>query len=68
MGNSCRMTTNHGSQTEALDEELPHEAIVTRASGRPPEEASSDDPERQAEAILEESEDRTTDVAKETSP
>jgi hypothetical protein len=32
--------------------------VETRASGRPPEEAESDDPEAQAEVILEESEDR----------
>jgi hypothetical protein len=65
MGMSCRMTTNHGGEADTLDDELPHEAVVTRAGGRPPEEASSDDPERQAEAILEESGERTADVAKE---
>jgi hypothetical protein len=32
--------------------------VETRADGRPPEEAGSDDPEEQAEAILEESEER----------
>jgi hypothetical protein len=32
--------------------------VVTRAEGRPPEEAESENPEEQAEAILEESEDR----------
>jgi hypothetical protein len=32
--------------------------VETRADGRPPEEAASDDPEEQAEAILEESEER----------
>lgn len=35
------------------------ESVHTRASGRPPEEESSDDPEAQAQAVLEESEDRT---------
>jgi hypothetical protein len=32
--------------------------VASRADGRPPEEASSDNPEAQAQAILEESEDR----------
>jgi len=32
--------------------------VETRASGRPPEEAASDNPEEQARAILEDSEDR----------
>jgi len=32
--------------------------VETRASGRPPEEAASDNPEKQARAILEDSEDR----------
>jgi hypothetical protein len=34
------------------------EKVASRADGRPPEEASSDNPEAQARAILEESEDR----------
>jgi len=34
------------------------EAVSSRAEGRPPEEASSDHPERQAQVILEESEER----------
>jgi hypothetical protein len=38
-------------------EPLP-EAISSRASGRPPEEADSEDPETQARTILEESDDR----------
>jgi hypothetical protein len=32
--------------------------VETRADGRPPEEAESENPEEQAEAILEDSEDR----------
>jgi hypothetical protein len=32
--------------------------VATRADGRPPEEAQSDDPEQQAEAILDDSEER----------
>jgi hypothetical protein len=43
----------------AYDDEPEPEAVSSRASGRPPEEESSEDPERQAEVILEESEDRT---------
>jgi hypothetical protein len=42
--------------------------VETRADGRPPEEAGSDDPEEQAEAILEESEDRVEEAAKNSSP
>jgi hypothetical protein len=37
----------------------------TRADARPPEEAGSDDPKGQAKAILEESENRVEDGAKE---
>jgi hypothetical protein len=45
------------------DDEPEPEAVSSRASGRPPEEESSEDPERQAEVILEESEDRTIEGA-----
>ena len=37
--------------------------VSTRAGGRPPEEADSDDPEAQAQVVLEESEDRTSKSA-----
>ena len=40
------------------EENLDTDVIATRAGGRPPEERSSDDPEAQAKAILEESEER----------
>jgi hypothetical protein len=40
--------------------------VETRAEGRPPEEAGSDDPEEQAEAILEDSENRLEEGAKES--
>jgi hypothetical protein len=40
--------------------------VETRADGRPPEEAASDDPEAQAEAVLEESEQRLAEGAKES--
>ena len=39
-------------------------AVASRAEGRPPEEASSDNPRAQAQAILEESEQRITDGMK----
>jgi S-(hydroxymethyl)mycothiol dehydrogenase len=45
------------------DHEPTHEAVISRASGRPPEEESSEDPEHQAEVILEESEERTAEAA-----
>lgn len=37
--------------------------VETRASGRPPEESQSDNPEERAQANLEESEDRTIEGA-----
>ena len=42
----------------------PPKNVETRADGRPPEEAGSDDPEEQAEAILEESEERLQQASK----
>ena len=39
------------------------DSVRRRAEGRPPEEESSEDPAGQAEAILQESEDRTADGA-----
>jgi hypothetical protein len=50
------------------DQEPTHEAVESRASGRPPEEASSEDPEHQAEVILEESEERTFEGAEKSIP
>ena len=44
------------------------ESIATRADGRLPEEASSDDPTAQAKAILEESEERMAEGAKGSEP
>jgi hypothetical protein len=46
--------------TLGMAEEPDPSAVAHRASGRPPEEDSSEDPERQALVILEESEDRTS--------
>ena len=48
------------------DAEIPPDAVTSRASGRPPEEESSEDPEHQAEVILKESEDRTVEGADKT--
>lgn len=45
------------------DAHVPPDAVTSRASGRPPEEESSEDPEHQAQVILEESEDRTVEGA-----
>jgi hypothetical protein len=42
----------------------PSKNIESRAEGRPPEEAGSDDPEPQAAAILEESEERLEESSK----
>ncbi|HVA06754.1 MAG TPA: hypothetical protein VNG12_08450 [Acidimicrobiales bacterium] len=42
--------------------------VASRAEGRPPEEQTSDDPEAQAEVILQESEDRTAEGADGSEP
>jgi hypothetical protein len=44
--------------TENVQSGVSRKNVETRASGRPPEEAESDNPEEQARAILEDSEDR----------
>ena len=44
------------------------ESVAARADGRPPEEASSDDPMAQAQKILEESEERMEVGAKGSEP
>jgi hypothetical protein len=44
------------------------EAVAHRADGRPPEEASSNDPTAQSQAILEESEERTAEGAEGSEP
>jgi hypothetical protein len=49
--------------TNEVEPGIARSAVETRASGRPPEEAESDDPEEQARAILEESEERTKEGA-----
>ncbi|HEX3947879.1 MAG TPA: hypothetical protein VHW47_09240 [Acidimicrobiales bacterium] len=47
-------------EARADENGVDRERIETRASGRPPEEADSDDPEGQARAILEDSEGRVS--------
>ena len=44
------------------------EAVASRADGRPPAEAGSDDPEEQAQVILEESEERIAAGAAKADP
>jgi hypothetical protein len=53
------MTTGH----DAARETPTADKVSTRAGGRPPEEADSDDPEGQAHAVLEDSEDRVSKSA-----
>lgn len=56
------------SESEQLGEPPDPKAVSSRADGRPPEEASSDDPDGQAQAILEESEERIADGARASAP
>lgn len=59
--------SNDSGSAESVDEPLggtpDDEDVASRAGGRPPEEESSDDPTSQAEAILQESEDRIAEGA-----
>lgn len=43
---------------EDFESDISPGKVASRATGRPPEEKASEDPEAQAEAILEESESR----------
>ncbi len=47
---------------------LDHDEVASRAEGRPPEERSSADPTGQAEAILEDSEERVSERAGSAEP
>jgi hypothetical protein len=58
----------HDSESEELDGSPDPKAVASRADGRPPEEASSGDPDAQAQAILEESEERIADGARASAP
>jgi hypothetical protein len=53
---------------ELLDGEPAADSVRSRAEGRPPEEQASEAPEAQAEAILQESEDRMSDGADGSEP
>ena len=68
----ARHSSPNGPQGDSESEELggspDPKAVASRADGRPPEEASSDDPGAQAQAILEESEERTADGARASAP
>ncbi len=50
---------DRAGETDETDDAVTEENVEHRASGRLPEEADSEDPEAQARAILEESEERT---------
>jgi hypothetical protein len=63
-----RISKEFVAPREDLDGIPDPEAVVDRADGRPPEEASSDDPMAQAQAILEESEERIADAAAGSEP
>jgi hypothetical protein len=65
------MSDDRGPAGQAPEElgDIPSvEAVASRADGRPPEEASSDDPTAQAQAILEDSEERIAEGAKDSEP
>jgi hypothetical protein len=56
------------ANSEDLDGIPDPEAVAHRADGRPPEEASSEDPIAQSQTILEDSEERTAEGASGSEP
>jgi hypothetical protein len=62
------VTESADHESEDLDGVPDPEAVAHRARGRPPEEASSDDPMAQSETILEDSEERTAEGAEGSEP
>lgn len=65
------MSEDQESMEEAIEElgDMPDdETVASRADGRPPEEESSDDPKAQAQTILEDSEERISEGAKDSGP
>ena len=65
------MSEDQESMEEVIEElgDMPDdETVASRADGRPPEEESSDDPKAQAQTILEDSEERITEGAKDSGP
>jgi hypothetical protein len=67
-GHSSPSASRGDSESEELGSPPDPKAVASRADGRPPEEASSDDPNAQAQAILEESEQRIGDGARASTP
>jgi hypothetical protein len=67
---TLRVMEGHSSNSESeeLGSSPDPKAVASRSDGRPPEEASSDDPDAQAQAILEESEERIDDGARASEP
>ena len=57
-----------GEAGEPLGGEPDADNVTSRAEGRPPEEETSEDPAAQAEAILQDSEDRIADGADGSEP
>ena len=65
------MSEDRESVDEVIEElgDMPDdETVASRADGRPPEEESSDDPKAQAQTILEDSEERISEGAKDSGP
>ncbi len=64
--------SNDGNPADGSGEQIggppDPEKVRSRAEGRPPEEESSEDPTAQAEAILQESEDRIAEAAHGSEP
>jgi hypothetical protein len=67
-GRSSPSVSQGDSESEELGSSPDPKAVANRADGRPPEEASSDDPDAQAQAILEEWEERIGDGARASTP
>ena len=53
---------------EQFEESVDPENVASRAGGRPPEERSSEIPDAQARAILEESEERIAERVRSSDP
>jgi hypothetical protein len=54
---------SEGEASESVGGAPDPDDVKSRAAGRPPEERSSEDPTAQAETVLQDSEDRTSDGA-----
>jgi hypothetical protein len=62
------MADEKDSSPEQFVQGLDSESVASRAEGRPAEEESSHDPDAQAQAILEDSEERIADGARAADP